>query len=120
MSGAFEIILPPLSPVLMAIRFPPLLFRHQSQKIIPATQIQNSNAKIPNAEIPNTKSQIIISIFCRNPKSQIPNTSNLCILTSQIPNYLGFGQHVYLGFKKNSHKETAKAICSEEALERSA
>ncbi|RHZ76218.1 hypothetical protein Glove_200g3 [Diversispora epigaea] len=46
------------------------------------------------AEIPNPKSQIIISIFCRNPKSQIPNTSNLCILASQIPNYLGFGQHV--------------------------
>ncbi|RHZ49612.1 hypothetical protein Glove_519g55 [Diversispora epigaea] len=36
--------------------------------IIPAAQIQN-----PNAEIPNPKSQIIISIFCRNPKSQIPN-----------------------------------------------
>ncbi|RHZ58287.1 hypothetical protein Glove_374g29 [Diversispora epigaea] len=62
---------------------------------IPAAQIQNSNAEIPNAEIPNSKSQITISIFCRNPKSQIPNTSNLCILASQIPNYLGFGQHVY-------------------------
>ncbi|RHZ77301.1 hypothetical protein Glove_182g25 [Diversispora epigaea] len=61
---------------------------------IPAAQIQNPNAKIPNAKIPNPKSQIMISIFCRNPKSQIPNTSNLCILASQIPNYLGFGQHV--------------------------
>ncbi|RHZ54332.1 hypothetical protein Glove_428g2 [Diversispora epigaea] len=40
---------------------------------IPAAQIQNPNAEIPNAEIPNPKSQIIISIFCRNPKSQIPN-----------------------------------------------
>src|SRR5204862_5605815 len=44
---------------------------------IPAAQIQNPNAEIPNAEIPNLKSQIMISIFCRNPKSQIPNTSNL-------------------------------------------
>ena len=44
---------------------------------IPATQIQNPNVKIPNAKIPNPKSQIMISIFCRNPKSQIPNTSNL-------------------------------------------
>ncbi|RHZ75108.1 hypothetical protein Glove_217g221 [Diversispora epigaea] len=42
---------------------------------IPAVQIQNPNAEIPNAEIPNPKSQIIISIFCRNPKSQIPNTT---------------------------------------------
>ncbi|RHZ70249.1 hypothetical protein Glove_274g24 [Diversispora epigaea] len=69
--------------------------RHPRSTSIPATQIQNPNAEIPNAEIPNPKSQIIISIFCRNPKSQIPNTSNLCILASQIPNYLGFGQHVY-------------------------
>ncbi|RHZ52262.1 hypothetical protein Glove_463g4 [Diversispora epigaea] len=60
---------------------------------IPATQIRNPNAEIPNAKISNPKSQIIISIFCRNPKFQIPNTSNLCILASQIPNYLGFGQH---------------------------
>ncbi|RHZ75520.1 hypothetical protein Glove_213g15 [Diversispora epigaea] len=49
---------------------------------IPAAQIQNPNVEIPNAEIPNPKSQITISIFCRNPKSQIPNTSNLCILAS--------------------------------------
>ncbi|RHZ77989.1 hypothetical protein Glove_168g60 [Diversispora epigaea] len=44
---------------------------------IPAAQIQNPNAEIPNAEIPNPKSQIIISIFCRNPKSQIPNYNYL-------------------------------------------
>ncbi|RHZ81530.1 hypothetical protein Glove_119g17 [Diversispora epigaea] len=69
---------------------------------IPAIQIQNPNAKIPNAEIPNPKSQITISIFYRNPKSQIPNTSNLCILASQIPNYLGFGQHVYHSQEKSS------------------
>ncbi|RHZ62250.1 hypothetical protein Glove_341g68 [Diversispora epigaea] len=68
---------------------------------IPATQIQNSNAEIPNAEIPNPKSQIMISIFCRNPKSQIPNTSNLCILVSQIPNYLGFGQHGHRKYFKD-------------------
>ncbi|RHZ47478.1 hypothetical protein Glove_579g37 [Diversispora epigaea] len=41
---------------------------------IPAAQIQNPNVEIPNVEIPNPKSQITISIFCRNPKSQIPNT----------------------------------------------
>src|SRR5688572_9971498 len=51
--------------------------RKKLPSAIPATQIQNPNAEIPNAEIPNPKSQIMISIFCRNPKSQIPNTSNL-------------------------------------------
>ncbi|RHZ56813.1 hypothetical protein Glove_396g36 [Diversispora epigaea] len=39
--------------------------------IISAAQIQNPNTKISNAKIPNPKFQIIISIFCRNPKSQI-------------------------------------------------
>ncbi|RHZ76102.1 hypothetical protein Glove_203g24 [Diversispora epigaea] len=51
---------------------------------IPAAQIQNPNAEIPNAEIPNPKSQIIISIFCRNPKSQIPNTNNLQKMLEKI------------------------------------
>ncbi|RHZ53889.1 hypothetical protein Glove_433g31 [Diversispora epigaea] len=71
------------------------------EEAIPAAQIRNPNAEIPNAEIPNPKSQIIISIFCQNPKSQIPNTSNLCILASQIPNYLGFEQHDYKDHLKN-------------------
>src|SRR4051794_36475908 len=51
---------------------------------IPATQIQNSNAKIPNpkSQIPNPKSQI------PNPKSQIPNPkSQIPNPKSQIPNY---------------------------------
>ncbi|RHZ82659.1 hypothetical protein Glove_106g34 [Diversispora epigaea] len=39
--------------------------------IIPAAQIQNPNAKIPKAEIPNLKSQILVICTFWRPKSQI-------------------------------------------------
>ncbi|RHZ75351.1 hypothetical protein Glove_216g173 [Diversispora epigaea] len=49
----------------------------QDVNLIPAIQIQNLNAKIPNAEIPNPKSQIIIINLLEIEKDDIPNLTFL-------------------------------------------
>ncbi|RHZ59866.1 hypothetical protein Glove_360g184 [Diversispora epigaea] len=51
---------------------------------IPATQIQNLNAKMPNAKIPNPKSQIIIIIIKQRVTEELHKTPTALIYTLKL------------------------------------